>query len=149
MATEIERKWLILDRGHVDVGILTPTQIRQAYLSFKPTVRVRIADERGYITVKGPGGIARSEYEYEIPLADAREMLGLCQGSVVEKERYRIPYGKHVFELDVFTGKHQGLILVECELESENEPVELPPWLRTAAEVTGNHHYSNSRLAQA
>jgi adenylate cyclase len=146
MTIEIERKFLV--RGepwHNVAGV----EYRQGYLCTDKgrTVRIRTAGERGYLTIKGSTrGIVRAEYEYEIPLADARELLALCPHPPIEKTRYRIPHADLVWEVDVFHGENAGLVVAEIELEAEDQQVEVPPWV--AQEVTGDRRYTNSNLSR-
>ena len=146
MAKEIERKFLVKDNSWRtnDRGKL----YRQGYLSRvkERTVRVRTAGEKGYITVKSSNsGATRFEYEYEIPLRDASEMLDhLCERPLIEKIRYRIPYENHVWEVDEFEGENRGLIVAEVELHDEKEPVSTPAWV--GSEVTGDQRYFNVNL---
>ncbi|MEM9267027.1 MAG: CYTH domain-containing protein [Cyanobacteria bacterium P01_F01_bin.13] len=148
MAKEIERKFLVqsdawrsLAKGRYYCQGYIPTQGKQ-------TVRARIVGEQGYLTLKGPAiGISRSEFEYEIPLADAQAILAeLCQRPLIEKHRYRIPLGEVIWEVDEFLGENQGLILAEVELTQADQTVELPSWI--GKEVTGNPHYYNSNLVK-
>jgi adenylate cyclase len=146
MAREIERKFLLRDntwRGQ-DGG----KRYRQGYLSTvkERTVRVRTAGDKGFITVKGiTVGATRSEYEYEIPFADANEMLDrLCERPLVEKVRYRIAHGGLVWEIDEFEGDNRGLITAEVELKDEHQPVTFPGWV--GQEVTGDPRYFNANL---
>lgn len=146
MAKEIELKFLVEGdswRSH-DHG----TRYRQGYLSTvkERTVRVRAAGEKGFITVKGINvGSVRSEYEYEIPLADANEILDqLCERPLIEKTRYRIPFDDLTWEVDEFDGENRGLITAEVELTDENQPVRLPEW--AGPEVTADPRYFNSNL---
>jgi adenylate cyclase len=146
MAAEIERKFLV--GNDVWRTLAEPVEIRQGYLSDDPQriVRVRIAGNRAWLTVKGRSrGASRCEYEYEIPIADAREMLeNLCLRPTLEKRRSRIPHAGLVWEVDEFLGENTGLIVAEVELASETQPVDLPPWI--AGEVTGDSRYYNSNL---
>ena len=146
MAQEIERKFLVqndvwrsLAEGRYYCQGYIPTQGKQ-------TVRVRIIGDQGYLTLKGPAiGISRSEFEYEIPLADAQAMLSeLCQTPLIEKHRYRIPLGNVVWEVDDFLGENQGLIVAEVELTHSEQAVELPSWI--GEEVTGDPRYYNAAL---
>jgi len=148
MNQEIERKFRIdsnllpaLKDGHI---------VKQAYIETRDhtTVRVRLFDETGYLTIKGPTqGISRLEYEYPIPASDAEDMMrNLCGDTLIEKVRYRIPFAEHVWELDVFEGDNQGLIIAEIELASEQEAFERPDWL--AEEVSHDARYFNSNLAR-
>jgi adenylate cyclase len=146
MAKEIERKFLVKDntwRGQ-DVG----KRYRQGYLSTvkERTVRVRTVGDKGFITIKGiTVGATRSEYEYEIPLADANEILDkLCERPLIEKTRYRIPQGGLLWEIDEFEGENRGLVMAEVELKDENQFVTLPSW--TGQEVTRDPRYFNANL---
>ncbi len=111
------------------------------------TVRVRLRDEKAYLTIKGPsrnGGLSRYEFEREIPVADAQEMLDLCHGGMVDKTRWLVPFEGHLFEVDEFHGANEGLLFAEVELKDENEDFLRPPFL--GPEVTGNRHFYNSHL---
>lgn len=147
MALEIERKFLLAGEGWR--GLAEGKSYRQGYLCSDEvrTVRVRIAGEKGFITVKGKTkGMARAEYEYEIPLADAEEMLNaLCGKTSIEKMRYKIPFAGHVWEVDEFSGENEGLIMAEVELKSEDEAFVKPDWI--GREVTGDRRYYNASLA--
>jgi adenylate cyclase len=147
MATEIERKFLAHPRKWSDLG--PGLAIRQGYLSNSKqcTVRVRIYGDRGYLTVKGfTAGISRDEYEYEIPLADANEMLDrLCERPPIEKTRYRIVFKGHTWEVDEFAGANRGLLVAEVELKDAREEVELPDWIDR--EVSDDPRYLNSNLS--
>lgn len=149
MAVEIERKFLLRNddwRQMADAG----RDYRQGYLQGDRTiaVRVRVAADKAWLTVKGGGaGIARLEYEYAIPVADADEMLDkLCMQPLIEKRRYRVPVGIHVWEVDVFHGLNQGLVLAEIELDSVDEAFERPDWL--GEEVSGDPRYFNTYLSR-
>jgi adenylate cyclase len=148
MANEIERKFLVKPRKWSELG--PGTVIRQGYLSteHERTVRVRTYGERGYITIKGiTKGISRKEYEYEIPPADANELLDrLCLRPLIEKTRFRIPFGGHTFEVDEFTGDNRGLTVAEVELKAAGESVDLPDWIDR--EVSGDPRYFNSNLSE-
>lgn len=145
MAKEIERKFLVDDLSFV--GLATAKHhICQGYLSRKPTVRVRILDDRAFLTVKSRNlGATRSEWEYEVPLADAQEMMRLCTEDLIEKTRYIVPLDALTWEVDVFEGQLSGLIVAEVELPSENTPVRLPAFV--GKEVTGNPAFYNSALS--
>ncbi len=148
MAQEIERKFLVKNGGFKS-NALKQTRIVQAYLSSVPerTVRVRIKGEKGFLTIKGIGsasGASRYEWEREIPVSEAEELLALCEPGAIEKIRYVVESGKHHFEVDEFFGENQGLIIAEVELESEDEAFEKPLWL--GEEVTGYTRYYNSML---
>lgn len=150
MGVEIERKFLVRDLAVVD-GI-TGTPIRQGYLSVEPerTVRVRISGSSGFLTVKGiasEDGQNRAEFEYEIPVRDAEEMLdGLAVRPLIEKTRYRVPVEGFMWEVDVFAGANEGLVVAEVELPSEATVVALPEWI--GEEVTGDARYYNANLVE-
>lgn len=146
MAVEIERKFLV---NMNDLPILTDGQlISQGYIATadNTTVRLRVKGDKGFVTLKGETvGLSRLEYEYEIPVVEAIEMIDtLCLGRVVSKTRYELPVGDHVWELDVFHGANQGLVVAEVELADEHEEPDRPSWL--GQEVTGQVKYYNSRL---
>lgn len=147
MAKEIERKFLVTDSSYRDMAS-AERHIVQGYLSRDPraTVRVRIADGRAWLTVKGRNdGAVRDEWEYEIPVSDARDMLGRCAaGRVIEKTRYIVDYGGRSWEVDEFGGELSGLTVAEIELDSADEQPELPPFV--GDEVTGDPRYYNSAL---
>lgn len=148
MSVEIERKFLVADasvvQGHPGERLV------QAYIAAtdRATVRVRIAGEQAWLTLKGATkGISRRELEYPVPVADAEICLAeLCGDGVVSKTRYRIPYAGHVWEVDVFDGANAGLVLAEIELSSDDEVFEHPPWV--GEEVSGDPRYFNSHLAE-
>jgi|TARA_B110000116_G_scaffold238515_1_gene225397 adenylate cyclase len=150
MAVEIERKFLVnMDLlPDLPVGIA----IKQGYLpsSNNTVTRVRLKGECAFLTIKGENnatGTSRLEFEYAIPLADAEQLIAeLCVVPTVEKVRYEIPLGSHVFELDIFNGDNQGLLVAEVELTAEDETFERPEWL--ALEVTGDARYYNSSLVK-
>lgn len=148
MGYEIERKFLV--DGDYKSHAFKSFLIRQGYLSLSGTsvIRVRIKDEKAFVTIKSAlaeGKIKRHEWEYEIPVADAEEMLQLCEDGVIDKRRYLVQAGPHTFEVDEFYGQNEGLLIAELELETEDEPFEKPEWL--GAEVTGNVRYYNSFLS--
>lgn len=147
MALEIERKFLV--RGDFLGDVSSSSRIVQGYLAASPvaSVRVRIYGEKGYMTVKGrPGasGMSRFEWEKEIPVDEALMLLKLCGGGVIDKVRHLVPYEGHVFEVDVFHGMNEGLVVAEVELESEDEEFSRPQWL--GEEVTSDVRYRNSML---
>ena len=146
MAIETERKFLV--NGSAWRSMAAGMPYRQGYICAIEgrTVRVRIAGEQGFLTIKGPSvGISRAEFEYAIPLNDAVELLDtLCQKPLVEKVRYRIPWGGLVWELDEFSGENQGLILAEVELADPAQAIDLPDWI--GMEVSGDPRYYNSNL---
>ena len=149
MGVEIERKFLV--KGEFRHLSVRSKRIRQSYLCIDPerVIRLRITDTEGLLTFKTmphKGSFSRNEWEFEIPKGDAEEMLVLCLPGMIDKTRYIIPSGKHVFEVDVFHGKNDGLIVAEIELSSESEEFERPDWL--GDEVTGDPRYYNSSLVQ-
>ena len=146
MPQEIERKFLVIsDTWRAGAA---GKRYRQGYLSTEPdrTVRVRVAGDAGFLTVKGrSAGAARAEYEYPIPREHADEMLDrLCLRPIVEKTRYRIPWGGLTWEVDVFEGDNAGLVVAEVELGDEHQAVDLPPWV--GREVTDDPRYANASL---
>ena len=146
MAVEIERKFLVRNPPIEQWG--AGKKIAQGYLSKGKgiTVRVRIKGDQGFITVKGKTtGFSRAEYEYEIPYSDAEELLKLCDGGVIIKTRWLVNWADHLWEVDVFEGENQGLIVAEIELTAENEVFERPTWL--GEEVSSDPRYFNSSLA--
>ena len=147
---EIERKFLVTNTDFISESN-SNNRIVQGYLNSDPsrTVRVRIKVEQGFLTIKGKGnasGTTRFEWEKEISLSEAEALLQLCESGIIDKIRYEIPLGKHTFEVDVFSGENQGLIIAEVELTSENEFFEQPNWL--GKEVTGDKKYYNSHLSE-
>ena len=146
MSLEIERKFLV--RATAVLNGLTGERMSQAYLGNSDvTVRVRMTREHAWLTIKGPTmGIARKEFEYAIPLQDAVELSSLATLPVIDKTRYRIPDGAHVFEVDVFHGANAPLVVAEVELSSVDEDFAHPPWL--GAEISDDPRYRNSELAK-
>ncbi|MEE4638267.1 MAG: CYTH domain-containing protein [Wenzhouxiangella sp.] len=147
MALEIERKFLVAGdfRSHVS----SSTRIVQGYLCAAPerTVRVRLAGEQGYLTIKGtPGlsGLSRYEWERKLPAIEATELLELCEPGRIDKVRHRVDFAGMTFEVDEFAGDNQGLVIAELELDDEEQLFERPAWL--GAEVTGDPRYYNSSL---
>jgi adenylate cyclase len=149
MAIEIERKYLVAGPGWKQ-HVVSSHALRQGYLTTGGagvTVRVRsIDDARGFITIKSGGSaLARAEFEYEVPIADARQLLALSRGAQIEKTRHMLDLPGGEWVVDEFRGRHAGLLVVEVELKSPTATLELPPWL--GAEVTGDPQYYNSSLA--
>lgn len=143
MATEIERKFLTVPPLPDWTG---GDRIVQGMLAITPNVRVRVRGGRGYLTVKGPQkGLTRPEWEYEVPVQDALEMLDLCTLKV-EKTRYEVEHEGHVWEVDVFEGLNAGLVVAEIELQAEDEAFERPFWV--GEEVTHDPRYLNTNLAK-
>ena len=146
MAKEIERKFLVVsdqwktaDAVHYSQGYLNRDKFR--------TVRIRVAGDFAFITVKGPTtGMSRDEFEYPIPLDDAKQMLDLCEQPIVEKNRRIIEFEGFNWEVDEFLGVNKGLVIAEIELESEDQVFEKPAWV--GDEVTSDARYFNSNLSQ-
>lgn len=146
---EIERKFLVKDDSF-KAAAFTQNRIAQGYLSSVPerTVRVRVKGDKGYLTIKGvsnDAGMSRFEWEKEIPFDEAKKLLLLCEKGVIDKTRFEIKQGNHIFEVDEFYGENEGLIIAEIELESETETFEKPNWL--GHEVTGDTRYYNACLS--
>jgi adenylate cyclase len=144
MPSEIERKFLVHGSEWRQGA---PVRISQGYLSRakKSTVRVRIAGKRAFLTIKGPTrGVSRAEFEYEIPVEDARELLALCDAPPLEKNRYTVEHAGARWEIDEFLGVNAGLVVAEIELEREDQAFSKPGWL--AGEVSGDPRYYNSNL---
>ena len=147
---EIERKFLITSQDFKKEAF-TQNRIKQGYLSSVPerTVRVRVKADRAFMTVKGASnasGLSRFEWEKEITLEDANQLLLLCEKGVIDKTRFEVKKGKHIYEIDEFYGENEGLIMAEIELNSENENFEKPSWL--GKEVTSDNRYYNSYLSK-
>ena len=147
---EIERKFLV--RRDFDIAALadSSTEIAQGYLSDDPdrTIRVRIRGDKAYMTVKSRNnGAVRNEWEYEIPVEDGRELIALPGVKSLVKTRYLVPYKGRTWEVDVFHGRHEGLLLAEVELESTDAIVELPDFV--GKEVTDDARYYNSVLVKS
>lgn len=145
MALEIERKFLVTgaqwrrpDAQRLSQGYLSRDKQR--------TVRVRIAGEQAFLTIKGETrGATRAEFEYEIPVTDAEQLLAMCEGPLVEKLRHVLVHAGHTWEVDEFLGDNQGLVVAEIELASEQAPFDKPDWI--GREVTDDPRYYNSNLA--
>lgn len=147
MGQEIERKFLV--DGDFKPFATKSTRITQGYLSSVPerTVRIRVKGDKGYITIKGIGsesGASRFEWEKEIPLEEAKQLLAICEPGVIDKTRYLVPVDGHTFEVDEFYGDNEGLTVAEIELGSEDESFTRPAWL--GKEVTGDVRYYNAML---
>jgi CYTH domain-containing protein len=146
MAKEIERKFLV--NGDSWRSLAKGTAYRQGYLNSakERTVRIRTIDDKAFLTIKGlTVGATRAEYEYEIPAAEADAMLtDLCERPIIEKNRYKIQAGSHVWEIDEFFGENRGLVVAEVELKSEDQAFQKPEWI--GGEVTGDPRYFNSNL---
>ena len=148
--TEIERKFLVTSEQFKREAFLQ-NRIVQGYLSSVPerTVRIRIKGKKGFLTIKGKGnasGMSRLEWEKEIPHNEAELLLSICEKGEIDKIRYEIKKGNHIFEVDVFLGENEGLILAEIELNSESESFEKPDWL--GDEVTNDERYYNAYLSK-
>ena len=147
---EIERKFLVKSDAF-KTQAYTQNKIAQGYLSSLPerTVRIRIKGNKGFITIKGigqQGGMSRFEWENEIPLDEAVQLLTLCEKGKIEKTRFEIKSGSHIFEVDEFYGENEGLIMAEIELKSETDLFEKPEWL--GEEVTNDERYYNAYLSK-
>lgn len=147
MGTEIERKFLLADDSWR--GLATGKRYCQGYIcaGAQGTVRIRTIGDSGFVTIKGPTrGLARAEYEYPIPVADAREMLAqLCRAPLIEKVRYTLEFAGSIWEVDEFERENAGLVLAEIELEQPQQTFVMPPWL--GREVSDDPRYRNSALA--
>ena len=144
---EIERKFLVHKRMVWKRLTSSNSHIQQGYFAAVNTVRIRIRDDKGYLTIKGPsrdGGLSRYEFEKEITLEEARQLMQLCEPGVIDKHRYLVPFGGHIFEVDEFHGDNDGLVMAEVELGSEEEVFEKPDFIGT--EVTGNRYFYNSYM---
>ena len=146
MAQEIERKFLVV--GEYKHLAHSSSHLVQGYIaSGRRTVRVRMSDDKAWLTIKGPsmdGGLSRFEWEKEIEAREALELLQLCEGTLIDKHRYLVAVGNHIFEVDEFHGDNEGLTIAEVELSSADEEFARPEWL--GAEVTGIKRYYNSHL---
>ena len=147
MALEIERKFLV--KGEFKHLATAHSRIIQGYICSQKgrTVRVRLRDKQGFLTIKGPslnGGLSRYEFEKEITFDEALSLLRLCEPGVIDKVRWMVPSGKHTIEVDEFFDENEGLIMAEVELNDENETFERPEFL--GEEVTGDRRYYNSCL---
>lgn len=148
MAKEIERKFLVVGDSWRD-QVISTTPMRQAYMATgrDRSVRIRIKnDKSARLTIKiGRSAVVRDEFEYDIPLADAEEMMDLAIGNVIEKVRHTVQVGNFLWEVDVFQGAYNGLVTAEVEMQSEADKPLMPTWI--GREVTGDHRYSNQALA--
>jgi adenylate cyclase len=148
MGIEIERKFLVDHKQWERLAKPAGIKMQQGYIvdEIDRTVRLRITNEQAYLTFKsGTTGISRKEYEYEIPVKEATELFEQFVKTRLEKTRYCIDYKNKVWEVDVFAGDNEGLIVAEIELDSEDEQFELPPW--ASKEVSGEARYFNSSLS--
>lgn len=147
---EIERKFLVTSTDFITQAF-AQNRIAQGYISKNPerTVRVRIKGDKGFLTIKGKGnesGLSRFEWEKEIPVQEAQQLMHLCEKGTIDKTRYEIQSGNHVIEVDVFYGDNEGLIMAEIELTSEAETFLKPEWL--GDEVTNDTRYYNGYLSE-
>ena len=145
---EIERKFLVCNDGYRREAFGS-SRIKQGYICSERgrTVRVRIRDDKGYLTIKGASdekGLSRYEFEKEILLDEAEQLLKLCEPGMIDKTRFLVKSGSHTFEVDEFYGENEGLVIAEVELRSEDEPFEKPDFI--GREVTGDRRYYNSHL---
>ncbi|MCM4160168.1 CYTH domain-containing protein [Antarcticibacterium flavum] len=145
---EIERKFLVKSNTY-RLKAFQETRISQGFLNTHPerTVRIRIMGYGAFITIKGKSssdGLQRYEWEKEIDVTDAEDLLKLCEPGIIEKQRYLVKHGKHIFEIDEFSGENDGLVVAEVELNHLSEEIEPPAWL--GEEVTGQTKYYNSQL---
>ena len=149
---EIERKFLVHKRDdEYKRQAYSSSRIKQGYIcsGHGRTVRVRIRDEKGYLTIKGPsvdGGLSRYEFEKDITLDEAEHLMQLCEPGIIDKTRFLVKSGRHTFEVDEFYGDNEGLVMAEVELQSEDEAFEKPGFI--AKEVTGVARFYNSYLRQ-
>lgn len=147
---EIERKFLVRSTDFI-TDAFSQKRIVQAYLNSNPdrAVRVRVKGDKGFLTVKGKSnanGTTRLEWEKEISLAEAETLLTICESGTIDKIRYEINVGNHIYEVDIFSGENEGLIMAEIELQSEDESFEKPDWL--GEEVTNDERYYNAYLSK-
>ncbi|MBQ8096458.1 MAG: CYTH domain-containing protein [Prevotella sp.] len=145
---EIERKFLVRDSSYKQLAH-SSSHIRQGYIcsGHGRTVRVRLRDDEGYLTIKGPsldGGLSRYEFEKAISREEAEQLMRLCEPGIIDKTRYLVSSGQHTFEVDEFHGDNDGLVMAEVELKAPDEPYQKPPFI--AEEVTGDRRYYNSHL---
>ena len=148
MAQEIERKYLVLDDSYKHEAYAS-SHVCQGYLCSDrgKTVRIRLRDDRAYITIKGPsldGGLSRYEFEQEIPFEDGEKLMTLCQEGLIDKTRWLVKSGEHTFEVDEFHGDNEGLVIAEVELKSPDEKPVIPHFI--GKEVTGDRRYYNAQL---
>ena len=148
MAIEIERKFLVLNDSYKEKAF-GHSHIQQGYLcsSNERTVRVRIRDDRAYLTIKGPtpeGGLHCFEFEKEITYEEGKQLMRLCESGIIDKVRWLVVFGSHTFEVDEFMRANEGLVMAEVELNSPEEHVDIPDFI--GQEVTGDNRYFNSQL---
>lgn len=150
MLQEIERKFRVKNTTFLQ-DIKSKSKIVQGYLSSNPdrTVRIRVKNNKGFITIKGrssDSGTTRLEWEKEIDFQEAHQLMNLCEDFIIEKTRYEVIFQNQLFEIDIFEGKNEGLIIAEIELESENQNLIFPDWL--GQEVTGDIRFYNAYLSR-
>ena len=150
MAKEIERKFLVKDESYKDMAYASKV-VKQGYIccANKKTVRIRTMNDKAYLTIKGPSdeaGLGRYEWEHEIPMDEAIELMRLCEPGMIDKTRYLVKSGNHIVEVDEFHGENDGLVIAEIELRYEEEEYERPDFL--SEEVTGDPRFYNSFLRQ-
>ena len=150
MSVEIERKFLVNDDSYKEMAHRSD-RIAQGYICRQGgnSTRVRVRGEKGFLTIKGPsldGGLSRFEWEKEIPVGEAMELMKLCPTPTIDKRRYLVDFGGHTFEVDEFYGDNEGLVVAEVELGSVDEEFDKPPFL--GKEVTGDAKYYNSSLTR-
>jgi adenylate cyclase len=149
MSYEIERKYLVTGEPWKEYKKVKKILIKQGYISKSPkhTVRIRITDKKAYITIKGPTkGFTRAEFEYSIPYEDGQELIKMCDGGIVDKVRYVFTDNHNqVWEVDVFGGINEGLVVAEIEVPSEDTPVKVPAWV--TKEVTFDKRYTNAYIS--
>ncbi len=145
---EIERKFLVRKDKDFKSLAFSSSRIKQGYIAAKgATVRVRVRDDKGYLTIKEPsrdGGLKRYEFEKEITLEEAEHLFQLCEPGIIDKTRYLVKSGNHTFEVDEFYGLNEGLVMAEVELSSEDEAFEKPDFI--GLEVTGDHRFYNKNM---
>lgn len=143
---EIERKFLVHKRMDWKQQAYASSHIQQGYMTAVNTVRVRIRDDKGFLTIKGPSrdGLSRYEFEKEISLEEARQLMQLCEPGVIDKRRYLVKSGRHVFEVDEFYGENEGLVMAEVELSRPDEAFEKPDFI--GQEVTGDRRFYNKQM---
>ena len=151
MSQDIERKFLVKDSSFKNMA-MSSSRIVQGYNCSERgrTVRIRIRDDKGYITIKGAStdnGLSRYEWEHEIPVEEARELMLLCHDGMIDKTRYLVKYGNHIFEVDEFYGDNEGLVVAEVVFCKQKTAYEIPPFL--GEEVTGQVKYYNSFLMKS
>lgn len=145
---EIERKFLVKKGGAYKSAAFSSSHIQQGYIPAEGcTVRIRMRDDQAYLTIKShsdANGLSRYEFEKEITMDEAQHLLQLCKGGIIDKRRYLVKSGSHIFEVDEFYGDNEGLVMAEVELADENEPFDKPDFI--AQEVTGDKRYYNSYM---